>query len=130
MTITSFNHVGIMVSDIQSSKKFYQQVLGLKVMEEFVHTNGELHLAFLGKDNQTIIELIEGYNPNLPVEGKVHHVAFSVQDIEKEKEHLQSLGVPLVWDDITTLPNGGKYLFFHGPDGEWIELYEKRVEDN
>jgi lactoylglutathione lyase len=52
----------------------------------------ELKLAFLGING----EIIEGYNANLPAEGKVHHVAFTVEGIEREKERLQSLGVLLV----------------------------------
>jgi lactoylglutathione lyase len=124
MAVKKFEHVGIMVKDIETSKQFYQQIVGLELIEEMIHTNGELKLAFLGINGETIVELIEGYNANLPAEGKVHHVAFTVEGIEKEKERLQSLGVSLVWEDITTLPNGAKYLFFLGPDGEWIEFYE------
>jgi lactoylglutathione lyase len=124
MAVKKFEHVGIQVKDIETSKKFYQEVVGLELLSEMTHTNGTMKLAFLGLDGSVIVELIEGYNPNLPTEGKVHHVAFTVEGIEQEKERLQSLGVPLVWEDITTLPNGAKYLFFLGPDGEWIEFYE------
>jgi lactoylglutathione lyase len=88
------------------------------------HTNGELKLAFLGINGETIVELMEGYSAKLPAEGKVHHVAFTVEGIEKEKVRLQSLGVLLVWEDITSLPNGAKDLFFLRPDGEGIEFYE------
>ncbi|WP_044894107.1 VOC family protein [Bacillus alveayuensis] len=124
MTVKKFEHVGIMVKDIETSKQFYQQIVGLELIDEMIHTNGEMKLAFLGINGQIIVELIEGYNANLPTEGKVHHVAFTVEGIEQEKERLQALDVSLVWEDITTLPNGAKYLFFLGPDGEWIEFYE------
>jgi lactoylglutathione lyase len=124
MTVKKFEHVGIMVKDIETSKQFYQQIVGLELIDEMIHTNGEMKLAFLGINGEIIVELIEGYNANLPTEGKVHHVAFTVEGIEQEKERLQALGVSLVWEDITTLPNGAKYLFFLGPDGEWIEFYE------
>jgi lactoylglutathione lyase len=124
MAVKKFEHVGIMVKDIETSRQFYQQIVGLELIEEMIHTNGELKPAFLGINGDTIVELIEGDNANLPAEGKVHHVAFTVEGIEKEKERLQSLGVSLVWEDITTLPNGTKSLFFLGPDGEWIEFYE------
>jgi lactoylglutathione lyase len=124
MAVKKFEHVGIQVKDIETSKQFYQNVVGLKLIDEMIHTDGVLKLAFLGLNGSIIVELIEGYNPNLPTEGKVHHVAFTVEGIEQEKERLQSLGVTFVWEDITTLPNGAKYLFFLGPDGEWIEFYE------
>jgi lactoylglutathione lyase len=124
MAVKKFEHVGIQVKDIETSKQFYQNVVCLELINEIIHTDGVLKLAFLGLNGSIIVELIEGYNPNLPTEGKVHHVAFTVEGIEQEKERLQSLGVTFVWEDITTLPNGAKYLFFLGPDGEWIEFYE------
>jgi lactoylglutathione lyase len=124
MAVKKFEHVGIQVKDIETSKQFYQNVVCLELIDEMIHTDGVLKLAFLGLNGSIIVELIEGYNPNLPTEGKVHHVAFTVEGIEQEKERLQSLGVTFVWEDITTLPNGAKYLFFLGPDGEWIEFYE------
>jgi lactoylglutathione lyase len=124
MAVKKFEHVGIQVKDIETSKQFYQNVVCLELIDEMIHTDGVLKLAFLGLNGSIIVELIEGYNPNLPTEGKVHHVAFTVEGIEQEKERLQSLGITFVWEDITTLPNGAKYLFFLGPDGEWIEFYE------
>jgi lactoylglutathione lyase len=124
MAVKKFEHVGIQVKDIEVSKQFYQNVIGLELIDEMIHTNGVMKLAFLGLNGSIIVELIEGYNPDLPGEGKVHHVAFTVEGIEQEKERLRSLGVTFVWEDITTLPNGAKYLFFYGPDGEWIEFYE------
>jgi lactoylglutathione lyase len=124
MAVRKFEHVGIQVKDIETSKQFYRNVVGLELIDEMIHTNGVMKLAFLGLNGSIIVELIEGYNPDLPSEGKVHHVAFTVEGIEQEKERLQSLGVTFVWEDITTLPNGAKYLFFYGPDGEWIEFYE------
>jgi lactoylglutathione lyase len=124
MAVKKFEHVGIQVKDIETSKQFYRNVVGLELIDEMIHTNGVMKLAFLGLNGSIIVELIEGYNPDLPSEGKVHHVAFTVEGIEQEKERLQSLGVTFVWEDITTLPNSAKYLFFYGPDGEWIEFYE------
>jgi lactoylglutathione lyase len=124
MAVKKFEHVGIQVKNIETSKQFYQNVVGLDLISEMIHTDGNMKLAFLGLDGSIIVELIEGYNPNLPTEGKVHHVAFTVEGIEQEKERLQSLGIPLVREEITTLPNGAKYLFFYGPDGEWVEFFE------
>ena len=38
---------------------------------------------------------------------------------------LLALGtVRFIDEEITTLPNGSRYIFFHGPDGEWIEIFQ------
>ncbi|MGM0873866.1 MAG: VOC family protein [Bacillota bacterium] len=125
MAVIGFEHVGIQVATIEESIKFYQEVVGLTLIDQFLHTDGDKKLAFLGVNNEIIVEFIEGYNPNLPDEGKVHHIAFKVENIEDEQKRLEEVGVEWINKDITVLPNGGKYIFFRGPDQEWIEFFEK-----
>ncbi|WP_110113715.1 VOC family protein [Bacillus sp. CGMCC 1.16541] len=128
MTIKKLEHVGVQVKDIETSIQFYQDIVGLELMDRFPHTDDTLQLAFLGLNGDIIVELIEGYNPNLPAEGKVHHIAFTVDNLASERERLKSLHVQFVDEAITTLPNGAQYLFFYGPDGEWIEYFEPKVK--
>ncbi|MCM3440681.1 VOC family protein [Metabacillus halosaccharovorans] len=125
MAVLGFEHVGIQIADIDKSISFYQEVVGLELLDQFLHTDGKMKLAFLGVKDQIIVELIEGYNPDLPDEGKVHHIAFEVDNIEAERKRLQSANVEWIYEDITVLPNGAKYIFFRGPDKEWIEFFEK-----
>jgi lactoylglutathione lyase len=124
LAIKGFEHVGVQVKDIEKSIEFYQSVVGLQLIDRFLHTDNKMKLAFLGIGGSIIVELIEGYNSDLPEEGKVHHVAFKVSGIEGEKERLRQLEADFIYEDITALPNGAKYLFFKGPDGEWIEYFE------
>lgn len=127
MARTKLEHIGVMVSNIENSIQFYQDIIGMKLKNTLIHTNGVIKLAFLGFENngETELELIEGYNDQLPFEGKVHHFAITVDDIEEELERIKGLKVKLIDTEITTLPNGSKYFFFHGPDGEWIEFFQK-----
>ncbi|MGM7722037.1 VOC family protein [uncultured Metabacillus sp.] len=125
MAVLGFEHVGIQVANIEKSIQFYQEVVGLELIDRFMHTDGDKDLAFLGVNGEIIVEFIEGYNPDLPDEGKVHHVAFRVDHIEDEQKRLDSAGVEWINKEITTLPNGAKYIFFRGPDQEWIEFFEK-----
>ncbi|ADF41720.1 MULTISPECIES: VOC family protein [Priestia] len=124
MTILKFEHVGVQVKDIEESIEFYTQKVGLELIETLPHTDPSLKLAFLGLEGNVIVELIQGYNSSLPNEGKVHHFALAVDGIEEEFERLKSAGVSFVEENIVTLPNGARYLFFYGPDKEWIEYYE------
>lgn len=129
MATLKLEHVGVMVRNLESSIEFYQDIIGMKLKDTLVHTNGVIRLAFLGfdKEGETELELIEGYNDNLPIEGKVHHIAITVDDIEEEMNRIKSLDVKLIDTEITTLPNGSKYFFFHGPDGEWIEFFQNNT---
>ncbi|MCM3267414.1 VOC family protein [Paenibacillus elgii] len=126
MARKKIEHVGIMVRDIDTSVRFYKDVVGLELKDKLVHTNGIVTLAFLGfnESGETELELIQGYNDGLPAEGKVHHVAFTVDDIEEEFARIKELDVRLIDQEITTLPNGSRYFFFHGPDGEWVEFFQ------
>jgi lactoylglutathione lyase len=120
-------HVGVMVKDMETSIKFYEDVVGMKLHSRLIHTNGIIKLAFLCFDRagETELELIEGYNDKLPQEGKVHHFAITVDDIEEEFTRIKKLDVKLIDKEITTLPNGAKYFFFYGPDGEWVEFFQR-----
>ena len=126
MARRKIEHVGIMVKNIDASVRFYEEVVGLKLKGKLEHTNGVIQLAFLGFDQagETELELIQGYNGMLSPEGKVHHVAFTVDDIEEEWDRIRKLDVRLIDRDITTLPNGSRYFFFYGPDEEWIEFFQ------
>ncbi|UUZ85729.1 VOC family protein [Paenibacillus sp. P26] len=127
MARTRIEHVGIMVKDIDTSARFYEKVVGLTLKGKLDHTNGIVKLAFLGfnQSGETELELIEGYNDKLPQEGKVHHVAFTVDDVEEEFVRIQGMPeVRLIDSEITTSPNGSRYFFFYGPDGEWIEFFQ------
>lgn len=130
MAIKRLEHVGIMVSDIETSIAFYTNVVGFTLKGKLDHPNGTIKLAFLGfnEEDETELELISGYNDQLPVEGKVHHIALTVDDVEVEYERLKQLEVTFLDKEITTLPNGARYIFFSGPDGEWIELFETPVQ--
>jgi lactoylglutathione lyase len=121
------DHVGVIVKDLEATLKFYTEIVGLELKGRLTHTNGIFELAFLGfhgKD-ETEIELIQGYNDQLPAEGKVHHFAVNVPDIEAEWNRLKQLEVTFIDQEITTLPNGYRYFFIYGPEQEWIEFFQR-----
>lgn len=121
------DHVGLMVKDIDASIAFYQNVIGMTLKGRMTHTNGVMKLAFLGFENrdETELELIEGYNDNLPQEGKVHHFAVSTDDIEAEFDRVKGAGIKLMEDEITVLPNGFRYFFLLGPKEKWSSFFKE-----
>ncbi|GGD48088.1 VOC family protein [Paenibacillus nasutitermitis] len=126
MAVRKLEHVGIMVQDLDRSIPFYTEVVGLKHLYTMTHTNGVIRLAFLaGADaHESELELVEGYDGELAAEGRTHHTAFTVDDVEAEFVRIRALGVPLKDTEITTLPNGARYFFFYGPDGEFLEMFQ------
>ncbi|MBB6633629.1 VOC family protein [Cohnella thailandensis] len=126
MAVRKIEHVGIHSSNLEASIEFYTKVIGLDYLETLDHTNGVIKLAFLSfpGSRDTEIELIQGYDGDVHPEGLVHHVAFAVDDIEEEHERISKLNVAALDSEITRLPNGSRYFFFHGPDGESIEFFQ------
>ena len=126
MAVKKIEHVGVMVKDIDASIAFYKKVLGMELLGTLDHPNPNIKLAFLGFPDakETELELIQGYNDQLPQEGKVHHIAFAVDNIEEEAQRVKQLEVTFIDKEITTLPNGSRYIYFYGLDGEWIELFQ------
>ncbi|MFD1991361.1 VOC family protein [Paenibacillus nicotianae] len=126
MAVRKLEHVGIMVKSIEVSIAFYEDVIGLKHLENAGHIDEQIKLAFLAfpDQSQTELELVEGYTGELANEGRVHHVAFAVDDVEQEYARIQALNLPELDTEITTLPNGSRYFFFSGPDGERLEFFQ------
>ncbi|MFD0671517.1 VOC family protein [Cohnella sp. GCM10027633] len=126
MAVRKIEHVGIMVSSLERSIAFYENVVGLKYLETLLHTNGVIRLAFLAFPDSldTEVELIEGYTGSLAREGRVHHIAFTVDNLDEEFARVGALNVEGLDESITTLPNGSRYFFFSGPDGESLEFFQ------
>jgi lactoylglutathione lyase len=124
MTIKKIEHVGIKVKNIETSISFYKDLLGMELFE-ILKPNDTVTLAFLGFQSQNVvIELIEGSDSDLANEGKVSHLAFTVDNIEVEVQRLKNLNIALKSYEISTLPNGSRFIFFEGPDKESLELFE------
>jgi lactoylglutathione lyase len=126
MAVRKIEHVGIMVSSLERSIPFYENTVGMRHLDTITHSDGVIRLAFLSFADSpaTEIELIEGYTGTVADEGRVHHIAFTVDDIEAEFQRIRSLDVAGLDEEITSLPNGSRYFFFHGPDGESVEFFQ------
>ncbi|MCA1294318.1 VOC family protein [Paenibacillus sp. alder61] len=127
MSVKKIEHVGIRVTALEDSIEFYVRVIGLR----HLHTVGEvgeaLRLAFLTFPGQESVELELIYvrdGEELPREGRVHHIAFTVANIEEEYARISRLGLSGLDPEIRSLPNGSRFFFFNGPDGERIEFFE------
>ncbi len=102
MNLSHIEHIGIAVNSIDEAKKYYEDILGLKCYAIEEVKDQKVKTAFF-KIGQTKIELLEPTDPEGPV-GKfiekkgqgIHHIAFSVKDIEQNLSELDSKGVRLI----------------------------------
>ncbi|CAG7646240.1 VOC family protein [Paenibacillus allorhizosphaerae] len=123
--IHKLEHIGVMVNDMDASVKFYTEVIGLQLVNRAKLADG-VELGFLSFPGSADIELelIGRGSDGLSDSGKVHHIAFTVSDIEAEVERLKGLGVRMMDETPRVILNGVKIAFFYGPDGERLEFFQ------
>lgn len=126
--LNKVHHIAIICNDYEVSKGFYTNILGLKLEQEIYRKERLSYKADLSLNGEYILELFSFPSPparlSQPEARGLRHLAFEVDDIEKEVQELSKLGVkaePIRIDEST----GKKFTFFSDPDNLPIEFYEK-----
>lgn len=139
--IKKLDHLNIVVSDLQKAKKFFldlgfEETASARLSGKQLSTvTGlpDIEAEFIGLSlagSSTNIELIQYFSPKGgrdPEMGKPNqfgfrHIAFEVEDIEKEVARLKSKGVKFESDVQTWEKTGKKLVYFYGPDGIILEF--------
>ena len=139
--IKDVRHVGIVVSDMEKSLKFYRDLLGLKVKSledeegEFLdnmlaHENVKNKVAKLyAKNGNALIELIDSRSYANKKDRDfftigASHFSLTVDDLEKTYDYLVKNGVKFTAPPQQTPDKFAKVTFCEDPDGTPIELVE------
>jgi methylmalonyl-CoA/ethylmalonyl-CoA epimerase len=102
MKPSHIEHIGIAVINLNEAIKFYSEVLGLVCYAVEEVADQKVKTAFF-KVGETKIELLESTDPEGPI-GKfiekkgagVHHIAFTVEDVDQSLRDAESKGVQLI----------------------------------
>ncbi len=127
LKLKGVHHIAIICSDYERTKNFYTNILGFKVLKETYRSERDSYKLDLILNEKYIIEIFSFQNPpkrpSQPESAGLRHLAFAVEDIEKEVEILKGLQIkvePIRIDVLT----GKKFVFFADPDDLPLELYE------
>jgi len=126
-------HIGIAVSDIDASNKVFQKIFGkASYKSEKVESEGVVTSFFQIGENK--IELVSATNTDSPIskylsknKESMHHIAFDVENIEKEMYRLQKEGIRIL-NDIPKKGADNKLICFLHPkdtNGVLIELCQE-----
>lgn len=121
------HHVAIICSDYERSKRFYVEVLGLRIIAEAYRAGRGSYKLDLALDDGTQIELFSFPDPpgrkSNPEACGLRHLAFAVEEIDLAVAELDARGVACeaIRVDAAT---GKRFTFFKDPDGLPLELYE------
>ena len=128
-------HVGLVVSDLERSRGFYRDALGLEEVPRpasfafdgawFRFGGTEIHL--LSEAHTTGGAGQGDAGPGVAL-GLTQHLAFEVDDLGEACERLATVGVSL---DGGPMPRGDGVVqvFFRDPDGYVLELFQRTEED-
>jgi len=143
-------HISFTVSDIERSKRFYGDLLGLPLAYEMVHNHPytatqvgypDAHLLAAGfrlgrRDDETaaILELLEYVHPKgRPVDMAtanpgIGHLAFYVDDIWQEYERLYAAGITFRSEPVRVEAGvniGVCTVYLRDPDDVTLELVQR-----
>jgi methylmalonyl-CoA epimerase len=123
------DHIGIAVKSVDEALRFFGDALGLELENTEEVADQKVRIAFLPV-GETHVELIEPTSPDSNVakflESKgegIHHIAFSVEDIEAALAALKEKDVRLI-DQEPRVGGGGKRIAFIHPKGTHRVLIE------
>lgn len=124
----AIHHVAIICSDYPRSKRFYTELLGLKVIAENYRKASDSYKLDLALPDGSQVELFSfpdaPERPSFPEAQGLRHLAFQVDDVEHVKEYLEAREIevePIRIDEFT----GKAFTFFKDPDGLPLEVYQR-----
>ena len=134
--MTAYNHTGQVVTDLERSKRFYQEVLGFSFWFEITppeDMSGKLMMvepplgftaSYLTLDG-LVLELLHfadpgaqaPYRPRTMNEPGLTHLSISVDDVRATAEKAAAHGGTIIEESDV-----GAALFIRDPDGQLLEL--------
>jgi glyoxylase I family protein len=127
MQVRSADHITIIVSDIDATRKFYVQHLGLVESDRpdfdfsgawFVIGDFQIHATVAselagqaGWGDRSVKSIARG-----------HHFAFRIDSVDAAVEQLNAVNIPIAAGPQTR-PDGVKQIYIRDPDDHLVELF-------
>lgn len=123
-TVRKILHTRYRVNDLETTVKFYREILGLEETRRHKSPRGSELVFLKAPESEELIEIC-----SYPSSGPVHvqpdltHLAFEVDSLEEFAKHLAAHG--LKYSDGPHLKeNGSGFAFIDAPEGYEIELMQ------
>jgi catechol 2,3-dioxygenase len=125
--VRKLGHAVVYVSDIERSKRFYTEVLGFKISDDYPPSMAPGGFVFLRcNGDHHCLALVGGATVNGSREDKtLHHLAFelgTLEEVFRARDHLKAAGAKLVFEGRRRAGCQVSVEFLD-PDGHHLELY-------
>jgi len=125
-----FLHTMIRVGNLKKSIAFYTDVMGMKLLRQKEHPDGEFTLAFVGygdESEHTVIELTYNWGVSEYELGNgFGHLAIQVDDVYQATEQIRQQGGRILREAGPMNAGTTIIAFVEDPDGYQIELLGPR----
>ena len=136
MDISRVDHIGIAVTSLDESIKFYEETLGIKSQGTETVADQKVKVAFFPVGD-TELEFLESTSPDGPIakfiegnkgRGGIQHVALRVNDIKAAIAEMKSKGVAMIDEEPRYGAGGASIAFCHpkSTGGILLELCERK----
>jgi lactoylglutathione lyase len=123
-------HTMLRVKNLETSIKFYTEILGMSLLRKQEFEGGRFTLAFVGygsEETNTVLELTFNWDETSGYDlGKGYgHIALGVPDIYSTCEQLRIAGARIVREPGPMKHGNTIIAFVEDPDGYQLELIER-----
>jgi catechol 2,3-dioxygenase-like lactoylglutathione lyase family enzyme len=115
LQVTQIDHVSVLITDVDRSRRFYRDILGLKEIAR--PKTFDFIVVWFDLGNQQLHLLLK----ERPDTISPRHFALRVADVAAARAHFRSHGVPIA--ETTPIPHCDRF-FVNDPDGNRIEIIQ------
>jgi catechol 2,3-dioxygenase-like lactoylglutathione lyase family enzyme len=124
--VTSFDHVTIICADLDATRRFYVDVLGMTEVPRPAFRFPGLWFQTAGVQIHATQESAEAGPAGWADQGgkvvsRGHHIAFRVDDVSQALEIVEEYGVRIA-SPLQKRPDGYRQVYLYDPDGHVVEL--------
>ena len=138
MEIPRVDHIGIAVTNLDETIKFYEEVLGIKNTGTETVADQKVKVAFFPVGD-TELEFLESTSEDGPIakfieankgRGGIQHIAVRVDDIKAAIAELKAKGVAMIDEEPRYGAGGASIAFCHpkSTGGILLELCERKID--
>lgn len=135
MTSLAFDHLGIIVADLEKALESYRDIFGYELLRgPYDDPIQQVRVCFIGSGDvgHPVLELVTPLNERSPVKtildkgGGAYHTCYQVLNIEQALSDLRAKGCFIVSRPVPAVAFGGaRIAWLYTPSRQLLELLER-----